>query len=503
MASNSKEKKQILLIEDDPSYRYVLGVQLAGDDRDVLEAADVEAGIAAFRENHVDLILTDMRLGARHKGGLEVLRASIADDPLRPVILLTAHGTILDAVEATQLGALDYVQKPHDDAALGFAVEKALRTRELSGLHATRDAPTSAPSEDVRLGVRSRSAAMIEVYEAIERVADAPTRVLITGETGTGKELVARALHLKSRRRERPFLPVNCGAIPRDLMEAELFGFEKGAFTGASYGKPGKFEMASGGTIFLDEVGDLPRDMQVKLLRVLQEQEIERIGGLKTIRVDVRVIAATHRDLKREVAQGTFREDLYHRLCVVEIPLPPLRERPEDIPPLCAHFLTRFNERLGKRVLGIEPAALARLVRHPWSGNIRELENVMERAVLFTDGRQIRSEDLRPDLRGNEAAAPPEPSAAAPSSAGALPPRGPASAELDFSEGLKERSRAIAVEFERDVIVRTLAHTRGNVTEAARCLKLSRKGLQLKMKDLGLRDPSPEGPGEGDADPRT
>ena len=488
-----REKKQILLVEDDASYRYVLGVQLAGEDRDVLEAADVESAILAFKQNHVDLILTDMRLGARHKGGLEVLRASMADDPMRPVILLTAHATIQDAVEATQIGALDYVQKPHDDTALGFAVDKALRTRELSSLRASQDPPSSAPTADVRLGVRSRSPAMIAVNQLIERAADAPTRVLITGETGTGKELVARALHLNSRRKGRPFIPVNCGAIPRDLMEAELFGFEKGAFTGASHAKPGKFEVASGGTIFLDEVGELPREMQVKLLRVLQEQEIERVGGVTTIRVDVRVISATHRDLKRAVAEGAFREDLYHRLCVVEIPLPPLRERSEDIAPLCAHFIARFNERLGKRVAGIAPDALAWLVRHPWSGNIRELENVIERAVLFADGPSIRTADLRPDVRGNEGEPLLEAARVSAPSPGAAPP-------VDFSVGLKERSRVVMFDFEKKEILHALTQTGNNVTQAARLLKLSRKGLQVKMKDLGLREAEPEGSSPDDAE---
>jgi DNA-binding NtrC family response regulator len=314
------------------------------------------------------------------------------------------------------------------------------------------------------------------VYAVLDRVANTPTTVLITGESGTGKELVARALHENSERSERPFIKVNCAAIPRDLMESELFGYERGAFTGAVSSKPGRFELASGGTLFLDEIGSIPVEMQVKLLRALQESEFERVGGIKTIRVDVRLVAATNSDLKREIAAGAFREDLYYRLNVVPIRLPPLRERAEDIPLLVRHFIAKFNARLKKQIGGIEADAAAFLSSYPWPGNIRELENVVERAVLFCDAAKLRVMDLPPDVREGTVTAP---------STGSLPP---AAGEAATADGLKEQVKAAMSRLERELIVKALHQTNGNVTHAARLLKISRKGLQLKMKELGLRE---------------
>jgi DNA-binding NtrC family response regulator len=300
--------------------------------------------------------------------------------------------------------------------------------------------------------------------------------VLITGESGTGKELVARALHENSARRDKPFIKVNCAAIPRDLMESELFGYERGAFTGAVGSKPGRFELANGGTLFLDEVGSIPIEMQVKLLRALQESEFERVGGVKTIRVDVRLVAATNSDLKKEIAAGAFREDLYYRLNVVPIRLPALRERREDIPLLVQHFVKKFDARLNKHVSFVDPTALDVLSSHPWPGNIRELENVIERAVLFCDGSTLRASDLPAEL-GNT----PLPPLATPSARSPLP-------APPASDGLKEQVKAAMNRLERELIVKALEQTGGNVTHAARLLKISRKGLQLKMKELGLRE---------------
>jgi transcriptional regulator with GAF, ATPase, and Fis domain len=288
---------------------------------------------------------------------------------------------------------------------------------------------------------------------------------------------VARALHENSSRRERPFIKVNCAAIPRDLMESELFGYERGAFTGAVGSKPGRFELASGGTLFLDEVGSIPVEMQVKLLRALQESEFERVGGVKTIHVDVRLVAATNTDLKKEIAEGGFREDLYYRLNVVPIRLPPLRERREDIPLLVQHFVDKFNARLHKSVSGAEPAALDALSNHLWPGNIRELENVIERAVLFCDGTALRLSDLPAEIQRIEERRPDAP-----------PSVRPQRTSSGLNDGLKEQVKAAMSRLERELIVKALEQTGGNVTHAARLLKISRKGLQLKMKELGLRE---------------
>jgi two-component system response regulator AtoC len=326
---------------------------------------------------------------------------------------------------------------------------------------------------------------MLELYGVLERVADTPATVFVTGESGTGKELVAGARPPTSARREKPFIKVNCAAIPRDLIEAELFGHERGAFTGAIASKPGRFELANGGTLFLDEIGEIPVDMQVKLLRALQESEFERVGGIKTIRVDVRLVAATNRDVRKLVAQGAFREDLYYRLAVVNVRMPPLRERRGDIPMLVEHFVQRSNERLGRKVVGPDAAALDALERHPWPGNIRELENVIERAVLFCDGDRIGLTELPPELvtagqEESEADGAGVPELAAEEIDSALSGEG----------GLKEHVRTAMTRLEREIVRRALEHTGGNVTHTARLLKISRKGLQLKMKELGLRDPS-------------
>jgi len=355
-------------------------------------------------------------------------------------------------------------------------VAKALRTRDLSATEASRPFH-EVPVEGTRYGIIGQSASILNLYAVLDRVADTPTTVLITGESGTGKELVARALHESSSRHDKSFIKVNCAAIPKDLMESELFGYERGAFTGAVGSKPGRFELASTGTLFLDEIGSIPVEMQVKLLRALQESEFERVGGVRTIRVDVRLIAATNSDLKKEIAQGSFREDLYYRLNVVPIRLPSLRERASDIPLLVMHFIRKFNARLKKEVVGAEPAALSRLIAYPWPGNIRELENVVERAVLFCDGSDLRLSDLPAELRETSGSS----TSTTPVPALANEPSSPV-------DGLKEQVKAAMSRLERELIVRALEQTTGNVTHAARLLKISRKGLQLKMKELGLRE---------------
>jgi two-component system, NtrC family, response regulator AtoC len=468
------EKKQILVVDDEANLRRVLTAQLSRDGYEVHSAPDGEAGLAMLRDHHIDLIITDLRMPKMD--GLELLRQVLRTDPELPVVILTAHGTVDNAVEALKTGAFDYITKPFDQAEVRTIVKKALRTRDLAGTEATREEPRGGAG--ARFGIIGESEAILSVYAVLERVASMPTTVLITGESGTGKELIARALHENSARKERPFIKVNCAAIPKDLMESELFGYERGAFTGAVTSKPGRFELASGGTLFLDEIAEIPVEMQVKLLRVLQESEFERVGGIKTIRVDVRLVAATNRDLKREIAAGTFREDLFYRLNVVPIALPALRERVSDIPLLGRHFVDKFNERLRKKVSGIEPDAMERLVSYGWPGNIRELENVLERAILFCDTEQVRLVDLPVELREGTAEGPR-------ASQSSLPVE---SRDGLGADGLKEQVKAAMSRLERELIVRALDQTGGNVTHAARLLKISRKGLQLKMKELGLRE---------------
>src|SRR6201999_4399015 len=341
------EREQILVVDDEPNLRRVLSAQLARDGYDVHTAEDGEQGLGILNEHHIDLVITDLRMPK--VDGMELLRRALAMDPELPVVMITAHGTVDNAVEALKTGAFDYITKPFDQAEVRAIVKKALLTRDLAAREATR--PEGAPNE-FRHGIIGRSPAIIELYSILDRVADAPTTVLVTGESGTGKELVARALHEGSSRRDRPFIKVNCAAIPHELIESELFGYEKGAFTGAAGPKPGRFALAAGGTLFLDEIGTIPVEMQVKLLRALQESEFERVGGIKTIRVDVRLVAATNRDLKKEIASGSFREDLFYRLNVVPIALPALRERRSDVPHLCRYFITKFNARLKKGIEG-------------------------------------------------------------------------------------------------------------------------------------------------------
>jgi two-component system response regulator AtoC len=472
------EKKQVLIVDDEPNLRKILAAQLSRDGYDVLLAEDGEQGLALLREHHIDLVVTDLKMPK--VDGMTLLREALAEQPELPIVMITAHGTVDTAVEALKLGAFDYLTKPFDKDEVRQIVGKALKTRELAGEEATTE---SKEAEGARFGIIGQSPGLTELYAVLERVADSPTTVLITGESGTGKELVARALHDHSSRRGKPFIKVNCAAIPKELIESELFGYERGAFTGAVSSKPGRFELANGGTLFLDEIGEIPVEMQVKLLRALQESEFERVGGIKTMRVDVRLVAATNRDLKKLISQGAFREDLFYRLNVVSIRLPALRERATDIPLLVEHFLRKFNERLKKSVSGVEPEALDLLSAYGWPGNIRELENVMERAVLFCDAAKLRVEDLPSELRGPGAV-----------TSSMTPPSDPAVdlGTLPADGGLKEHVKVAMSRLERDLVGRALKQTNNNVTHAARLLKISRKGLQLKMKELGLREGSSE-----------
>ncbi|HET6282953.1 MAG TPA: sigma-54 dependent transcriptional regulator [Polyangia bacterium] len=477
MSSLETSPKRVLIADDELNMRRVLEAILRREGYDVVTAAN---GIEAMSEmnRQVHTVITDLKMPGLD--GMGLLKKLSVEYPDVPVVMITAHGSVENAVEAVKLGAFDYLEKPFEQEQIRQIVSKALNTYAL----ARRDASPEVPAGRGRFRLVGTSAAIRQIYGVVEKVANTPSTVLITGESGTGKELIARALHDNSSRHSGPFIKINCAAIPKTLMESELFGYDKGAFTGAVGAKPGRFELAHGGTLFLDEIGEIPVEMQVKLLRVLQESEFERVGGIKTIKVDVRLITATNRDLLQEIASGGFREDLYYRLNVVPIHIPPLRERREDVSLLAAHFITKFNDRLKKQITSIHADAIARLVGHTWPGNIRELENLMERTMLFCEGPEIRSSDLPPELAGlspvgaEDTARAASLAAAAASAASSSQPAG----------SLKEAVRAETERVERELIQRALDETGGNVTQAARKLKISRKSLQTKMKEFGLRD---------------
>ena len=464
---------KILVIDDEANLRKVLAAMLRRDGFDVTVAADGEQGLAEFNKNGADIVVTDLVMP--RAGGMEVLRAINAADPDVPVIIITAHGTVDSAVEAIKAGAFDYITKPFEQAELSAVISKAAKAHDVARRSVRAD-------DKARAAIIGDSPQLQEVFKIIDKVADTPSTVLINGESGTGKELVASALHGASSRRDKPFIKINCAAIPHTLLESELFGYERGAFTGAVTSKPGRFELADGGTLFLDEIGEIPIEMQVKLLRALQEGEFERVGGIKTTRVDVRLIAATNRDLQAEIEAGRFRKDLYYRLAVVPLVLPPLRERRGDIPMLARHFVEKYNRKLNKRIEGIADDALALLQAYDWPGNIRELENLIERVLLFADGPFITATDLPESMRQG-ATPPPAPS--------------PASETPTGEGGLKDIVRMKAAELEKDLISKALEETGGNVTRAARLLQISRKSLQTKMKEFGLRDTAQDGRDEG------
>ena len=461
------ENKQVLVADDEDNLRRVLKAQLQHDGYEVHCVADGEAVLQAMSDHHIDVLITDLRMPKLD--GMQVLKSASERFPNVPVIMITAHGTVDTAVEALKLGAFDYVTKPFDQAEFRTVVGKAARTRELSQKHVSGD-----PNQRGRYRIIGQSELMRGVYDVIEKVADTPSTVLITGESGTGKELIARALHENSSRQDKPFVSVNCAAIPPDLLESELFGYERGAFTGAVTSKPGRFELAHGGTLFLDEIAEIPVSMQVKLLRALQEQQFERVGGIKTITVDSRLVAATNRDLKASLADGRFREDLYYRLNVVHVHLPPLRDRPSDIPLLLEHFVQKFNAKLNRSTTGFEDAAMKQLFRYGWPGNIRELENVVERSMIFAEDGEVGAQHLPTEVRDSDGDLGP----------GLLAGIGTTPGET----GLKEAVREATLKLEREFIGRALDQTGGNVTHTARLLKISRKSLQNKMKELGLRD---------------
>ncbi len=449
--------KKLLIIDDEHNMRHMLSTMLRKTDYMIDTAADGTEGLAMISQQFYDVILCDLKMPKM--GGIDLLKTAGEKLAETTVIIMSAYGTIDTAVEAMKLGAYDYISKPFKSDELFLALKKAEERDSLKKENLNLKEQIDTINENYNFAnMIAKSKKMLSVFQLAVKVAQYSTTVLITGESGTGKELVAKGIHFKSPRSKMPFIPINCGGIPENLLESELFGFKKGAFTGADRNKKGLFEEADEGTIFLDEIGELTLALQVKLLRTLQENEIRPIGSAKTKKIDVRVIAATAKDLEMEIRNNSFREDLFYRLNVLPIKLPPLRDRTEDIPLLCNHFLQKFIKKLNKEVQGISPGAIAMLIKHQWPGNVRELENVMERAVVLSEKKIILPENLPSELGSR-----------------------PGSARMDdFFEGfsLKQAQRVI----EKRLITRALEATSGNRTKAVRLLEISHPSLLSKMK---------------------
>jgi two-component system nitrogen regulation response regulator NtrX len=451
--SAAKAKRRILIVDDEPSVLLEVAAGLRRE-YDVVTASSADAAEQALSQQRVDLLLTDLKLPGRD--GLSLLETSKAASADLPVVVMSGHGTIEDAVRAIRLGAADFLEKPFGPDRLLLTVERAL---ELKALQRENERLRAiAGSEEEMVGA---SAALQQIRSDIARVARTDAKVLITGESGTGKELVARAIHKASERARGPFEKLNCAALPKDLVESELFGYEKGAFTGATQSKPGRLEAADQGTLFLDEVGDMSLETQAKFLRAIETGEIERLGSTRTISVDARIVAATNKDLPAEIDAGRFREDLYYRLNVVPIPLPPLRARREDIPLLIEHFGAKLGAEHGRPPRRFDKEAVERLKAYSWPGNIRELRNLIERVLIMTDGESVGVDQVEEVL--------------------------PARAEGDAPSEIKAaRDKA-----ERDTILATLKQCQWNVTEASRRLGMDRGYLHRKIKRYGLvREPA-------------
>jgi two-component system response regulator PilR (NtrC family) len=453
---------RLLLVDDERSMREFLEILFRKQGYDVATAADADAALVALEADDYDLLITDIQLPGR--SGLDLLREARAAQPDLLVIMITAFATTDTAIAAMKEGAYDYITKPFQVDEIALVVQKALETKLLAAenLRLRRE----LRSERQQRSLVGNSEAMKQVFELIGRVASTKTNVLIVGESGTGKELVARAIHAESERADRPFVAINCAAIPETLLESELFGHVKGAFTGAVAAKAGLFETADGGTLFLDEVGDLGASLQVKLLRAIQEKTIRRVGGTQDRRVDVRILAATNRRLEDEVAAGRFREDLYYRLNVIELALPTLRQRMEDLPLLVHHFVEKCARELGKEVRGVSEAALRCLSAYRYPGNVRELENVIERAVALARGDWIDVDALPPTLLRP-----------APESAAAVLP----------SDGVQLDS--LVADYERTLLREALRRSGGVKKRAAKLLGISFRSLRYRLEKLGLDEP--------------
>jgi two-component system nitrogen regulation response regulator GlnG len=460
----------LLVVDDEESVRYSFRRVFEGDDVRVLTACTAAEGLAAFAQHAPDVIVLDLQLPDRP--GLDLYRDLHAKAPKCPVIFVTAHGTTETAIEAMKGGAFDYLVKPVDLERLSQVLERAFEAVRLMSI------PAVLPQEDTGDRIVGRSLVMQEMCKAIGRVAPQDVNVLILGESGTGKELVARALYQHSRRADKPFLAVNCAAIPETLLESELFGHEPGAFTGATRRRIGKFEQCQGGTLFLDEVGDMTPGVQAKMLRVLQDQRFERVGGTETVQAEVRILAATNQDLPRLVREGRFRKDLYYRLNAVTIQAPPLRDRTEDVAELAHYFLFRFNRELRLDVRSFAPQTLQLLEAYPWPGNVRELQGVVKQAMLNASGHVLLPEFLPEHLLN------------APEAPAAPPAQGKFDLAAVIAARLGERSGKLYEEViaavERELLAEVLRHTHGHQTQASELLGLSRVTLRHKLRTLGL-----------------
>ena len=475
---------RILVVDDEPAIRAELEEALQESGFTTASAGDGRAAAALARQQAFDLCVSDIRMPV--ETGIDLLRQLSSDSPETMVMLMTAHGELATAVEALRLGAVDYLLKPFRNEELLAKVRRLADHRRLivENRNLRRLVELAAARDGTIVG---DGPAMRRVHAIVERVASLPTHVLITGESGTGKDLVARAIHARGSRASAPFVPINCAAIPEPLLESELFGHVRGAFTGALDNKEGLLRTAGDGTIFLDELGDMPLALQVKLLRAIESREIQPVGSTRRVQIDARIVAATHRDLRAEAAAGRFREDLYYRLAVVELRVPPLRERRDDIPALAQHFLHRYARELGCDVAAIDAAAMDLLVAHDWRGNVRELSNAIERAVIFCSGRSVTVDDLPDALRDGtnaaEAVHDAGHEAGGVASDGVAPDGEPAAAVGDDALDLRTATAA----FEREHILQVIAQCGGNKRRAARLLGLGVTSLYRKLGNAVAR----------------
>ena len=449
----------ILIVDDEKNYLVVLEALLGPEGYEILTASSARDAIRLIQDSDLDLMITDMKMPGT--SGMQLLEESKKIKPDLPVIMMTAYGTIEMAVEAMKKRAYDYITKPFQNEELKLTVKKALENYRL--VKENRRLSQALSDRYKYRNIIGKSKPMQGIYEMISKVAQSKASVLITGPSGTGKELIAKAIHYDSPRKNRPFISVNCGALTETLLESELFGHEKGAFTGALSMKKGRFELADGGTLFLDEVGDMPPPLQVKLLRVLQEMEFERVGGTKTIKVDVRVLSASNRNIKEVVAEGNFREDLFYRLNVINIEVPSLRERPEDIRLLVNHFIEKYRQDEGKEKIELSPEAWKILYSYRWPGNVRELENIIERAVVLKADRVIGQEDLPPELSEKREELEVE---------RFIPPDAPLQKTLE--------------QIEEKLIRRALDHCDNVQSHAAEMLGITKSLIQHKMKKYNI-----------------
>ncbi len=497
-AASAPKSPTILVIDDDPEVRYSLARVLSSRNYQILEASSGEQGIAIVKKSPPALVFLDVRMGGM--SGIEALQHIRSANPQQMVILMTAFGTAQTAIEAMKYGAFDYIMKPFDPQKVLTLAENALKTH--ADIRAASDYKPIITNDDFKEGIVGSSQPMQDVFKIIGQVTASDVTVMITGESGTGKELVARSIWKHSHRSNKPFIAVNCAAIPENLIESELFGHEKGSFTGAMNQRIGKFELCDGGTIFLDEIGDMALATQTKILRVLQQGEIQRVGGAETIKIDVRILAATNKDLEAMIREKTFREDLYYRLNVVRILMPALRDREGDVPQLVDYCVQNLARQKKTRVRKVAPEAMAALTRYRWPGNVRELENIIYRSAVIAQGDTILLKDLPHEVRDAGAALPQPAATPPPASASALPAPAPIPAAqeraappltiehaLDFlHENLSQTGEPILARLEREMIMRVMKAEGGNTVRTSEKLGITRATLRKRLDEYGLKN---------------